>query len=459
MKQYSHSMFHRVLCATLSILLVVTVTGISEGVSATVASHVIEEGVIPLASAPQEGESERASDEASVAYELGGAVSDEHLVSKEEAVFAEEERASDPSELGYVPGELVVVYESSASESDKESSIEVVDGESSVAEATFEESSVVSVEISDDLTVETAAELLENDPAVRYALPNYIFSTCDEPVVAVQGAASLKVDDRRSSQWYLDYVKAPAAWDILAAHASSIAPVKVAVVDTGVSLSHPDLANVVNRAQSVEVVHGDIRDLASWRIEPLRGDGYVNGSSSVEEYASHGTHVAGIIGAEAGNGGILGVASGGTTACGNKLVDLVAIDAFSEKAHNGVSWIASGELYDVVFALMYARDAGCRVVNLSLGFDQYDEKLESFFEELCRELTEKNDMLIVAAAGNAVSGSADASQMSIPAVCDSVLGVISLTHRNNANPNRSSIAEASWITGDVTRSAFSYFGD
>ena len=126
-------------------------------------------------------------------------------------------------------------------------------------------------------------------------------------------AASFKADDRRASQWYIDYMKAPAAWEILEANVPSLTPAKVAIIDTGASLDHLDLSNVVNREQSIEVIHGEDSDLSSWKWQPLRGDGYVNGSAGVEEFSSHGTHVSGIVAAEAGNGGILGVASSGVT--------------------------------------------------------------------------------------------------------------------------------------------------
>ena len=230
----------------------------------------------------------------------------------------------------------------------------------------------------------------------------------------------------------------------------------MAVIDTGASLSHPDLANVVNRRQSAEVVHGEEKDLSSWTTKPLRGDGYVNGSAGVEEYASHGTHVSGIIAAEAGNGGTLGVASGGSTVDANNLIDLVVIDAFSKKTRDPRTgaWVANGTVYDVVYSLEYARDIGCKVVNMSLGFDVYDEELARYFEELCSELTDNDDMLIVAAAGN--SG---VNQKSIPASCDSVIGVISLTHRAHVSSGRNSISSATWMTGDITRSSFSNYGD
>lgn len=186
-------------------------------------------------------------------------------------------------------------------------------------------------------------------------------------------------------------------------------------------------------------MHGEEKDLSSWTTKPLRGDGYVNGSAGVEEYASHGTHVSGIIAAEAGNGGTLALPGRGSTVDANNLIDLVVIDAFSKKTRDPrtVHGLANGTVYDVVYSLEYARDIGCKVVNMSLGFDVYDEELARYFEELCSELTDNDDMLIVAAAGN--SG---VNQKSIPASCDSVIGVISLTHRAHVSSGRNSISSS-----------------
>ena len=452
MNKTDRSMLHRALCITLSALLVVTVAGIPESFAASL--DAIGDAEVPMASFD-----DVVGDEGSFrGVGAGEACFDDGdtLIDAEEAALAEEERSTDVDELGYIPGEIIVVYEESASDAEKQAAIDVIEGEESGAEATFEESVAVPVEISDDVTVETAAEMVKQDPAVKYALPNYTVSTCDEPSAVAQGAAAVKVDDRQARQWYLDYVKAPAAWDAIATRLPAVAPVRVAVIDTGASLSHPDLANVVDRGLSAEVVHGEEKDLASWTTKPLRGDGYVNGSAGVEEYASHGTHVSGIIAAEAGNGGTLGVASGGSTVDANNLVDLVVIDAFSKKTRDPRTgaWVANGTVYDIVYSLEYARDIGCKVVNMSLGFDVYDEELAHYFEELCSELTDNADMLIVAAAGN--SG---VNQKSIPASCDSVIGVISLTHRAHESSGRKSISSATWMTGDVTRSSFSNYGD
>ncbi|WP_278980638.1 S8 family serine peptidase [Adlercreutzia equolifaciens] len=445
MSEPSHSKFNRVLCIVLSVLLLMTVAEIPESLAT---ADNIEDEAVPMAVSADSDNGNGAEDERPSAGE-------DFLVDAEEASLAAEERSTDIDELGYIPGEVIVVYEDVATDAEKQAAIDVVEGEGSGVEVTFESGTTVPVEISDDVTVETAVEMVKQDPAVKYALPNYTVSTWDEPSVVAQGAAAAKLDDRQTRQWYLDYVKAPAAWEAIATNGSTVAPVKVAVIDTGASLSHFDLANVVDRSQSVEVVHGEEKDLASWTTKPLRGDGYVNGSTGVEEFASHGTHVSGVIAAEAGNGGILGVASGGPTACANNLVDLVVIDSFSKKTRDPRTgaWVANGTVYDIVYSLEYARDAGCKVVNMSLGFDVYNEELAHYFEELCSELTDNNDMLIVAAAGN--SG---VDQKSIPASCDSVIGVISLTHRAHESSGRNSISSAAWMTGDVTRSSFSNYG-
>ena len=272
MSEPSHSKFNRVLCIVLSVLLFMTVAEIPESFAAAAN---IEDEAVPMAVSA-------GSDNGNGAEDGRSSAGEGFLVDAEEASLAAEERSTDIDELGYIPGEVIVVYEDEATDAEKQAVIDVVEGEGSGVEATFESGTTVPVEISDDVTVETAVEMVKQDPAVKYALPNYTVSIWDEPSVVAQGAVAAKLDDRQTRQWYLDYVKAPAAWEAIATNGSTVAPVKVAVIDTGVSLSHSDLANVVDRGQSVEVVHGEEKDLASWTTKPLRGDGYVNGSAAVK---------------------------------------------------------------------------------------------------------------------------------------------------------------------------------
>lgn len=433
MKRSEKTSFQRVLAGALSVLVAVTLVLTCNGYSAAGFASVIGDADTPLA-----GPAEPSAADA------------------DEAARAEEERAANPNDLGYVPGEIVVIYEDGATEAEKDAVSDLVEGAVASEEAVFDAGAAATVEISDDLTVETAADMAQSDPAVKYALPNYTVSLMDEPAAATLGATA-KLDERQSQQWYLDYVDAPEAWGLLADAAGNAgaAPVRVGVIDTGASLSHPDLANVINREKSIEVVHGaDAQDASSWHGEPLRGDGYVNGSAAVEEFSSHGTHVCGIIAAEAGNGGVLGVASGGGTKVANEIVDVVAIDAFSDKTQDARgNWVANGTFQDILFAMEYARDAGCSIVNMSLGFNTTDQQLIDAFEEIASELLRSNDMLIVAAAGNE-----GARKQCVPAACDSVLGVISLTQKDHETTGWNSIGSASWVSDGVTRSAFSNYG-
>ncbi|MFL5886741.1 MAG: S8 family serine peptidase [Thermoleophilaceae bacterium] len=130
-------------------------------------------------------------------------------------------------------------------------------------------------------------------------------------------------DPLRSHQWGLDMVEADAAHQI-----STGAGATVAVIDTGVDAVHPDLAG---------------------RLLP--GHDFVDGDATPQDDNGHGTHVTGIIAADAGNGvGIEGVAPGAS------ILPLRALDA------NG-----DGTSTDIAHAIDYAVAHGAQVINLSLG--------------------------------------------------------------------------------------------
>lgn len=374
----------------------------------------------------------------------------ESRTEEQEAALAEEERATDPDELGYVPGQIVVVYENDATEAEREEAVESLGAEETDKTAEFAVGDVASLTIDETKTVETAVREAEAEEAVKYAVPNYVAELFDDPTAEASGA--IAGDSGSSKQWYLDFVKAPAAWELLADNVSAVKPVRVAVLDTGASLTHPDLKNRINKKDSAEVVWTDSNDASSWKTAPLRGDGYTNGGSVIDDFTSHGTHVSGIIAGEAGNGGILGVASGGTTVYANKLVDLVVVDAFS-LMENGRP---NASLMDLLFALGYVRDAGCSIVNMSLGIPTDNAEVAALFESICTELTKKNNMLIISAAGNSAS-----TDTSYPAACTSVLGVISVSERRSVSTASRTFLNPAWggDSEEVLRSYFSNYGD
>ncbi|WP_302962863.1 S8 family serine peptidase [uncultured Adlercreutzia sp.] len=380
----------------------------------------------------------------------GGSAAAEPLAAEEPAAVSEDEEAEVPAAEedtiavpetvapaavdGDEPGEIVVVFEKGTTTAQQNGVVRLL-GAPGGETVAFDLGDVTLVEVADGMTAEAAAEVAEESDGVKYAVPNYSAELFDkamaESAANAESLAATVKDPYAADQWYLDAVGAAGAWSAIP-NRGSAAPVKVAVLDTGASVSHPDLSGTLNRTQSKEVVWTS--RYSRFALQPLRGDGYTNGSSSIQVASTHGTHVAGIIGAQANSIGVLGVASGGATANANKLVDVVAVDIFSENVMTDEGLQPNATLYDVVVGLDHARDTGCSVVNMSLGFIESNRSLVDFMNEVCTELADGSDMVIVCAAGNESTSAA-----TYPAACDDAIGVIS-------------------VNESLTRSSFSNYG-
>ena len=167
-------------------------------------------------------------------------------------------------------------------------------------------------------------------------------------------------DPFRAEQWYLDQISAPAAWEIETGSSETI----VAVLDAGFDLDHEDLVNQywVNDRET----DGDERDNDGNGFEDdVRGWDFVNGDgdpspdmSGSDTVVSHGTVIAGIIGASANNGlGIVGI---------NWDVRVMPLRVLDK---NG-----SGSTVNVRHAIEYAVENGADVINLSFTFSHTDER-------------------------------------------------------------------------------------
>lgn len=165
--------------------------------------------------------------------------------------------------------------------------------------------------------------------------------------VAVLGAAALVLSSTPASaapndplyaeQYGPQQVRAEQAWAT-----STGAGTVIAVVDSGVDLSHPDLAGqLVPGATFID-------------CDPSCGDGDWKGPDGVGQAPdTHGTHVSGIAAAATGNGlGIAGVARDA------KIMPIKALED------------GSGSFTDIAAGIRYAADNGADVVNLSLGATQ-----------------------------------------------------------------------------------------
>ena len=375
----------------------------------------------------------------------------------DEAQRAAEERAADVDELGYVPGEIVVIYEEDASVSEQADVAAAIGTEGESEPAPFDSGDAAVVDIADEITVDTAVEAAAAEDAVKYAFPNYVAKSFDEPAASAQSSAASPLatgDELASQQWYLSAVKAPEAWSLLAASGRIVESVKVAVLDTGASISHSDLQGPLDMSRSGEVVWADMK-AGKVSFKPLRGDGYLNGTNEMPFYSTHGTHVAGIIAAKAGNGGVLGVASGGSTTLANKIVSVAAIDIFSciGEGDDGAKF-SSATVLDILYGLAKARDMGCSVVNMSLGFYTDDETCIAALNEKTSEL-DGQGVVQVCAAGNDHTVA-----KSYPAACDATLSVISLSKRGAIPSNSSTYSMKTWESADgYMRSWFSNYGD
>jgi serine protease len=133
-------------------------------------------------------------------------------------------------------------------------------------------------------------EQLRANPDVEYAEPDYIRTRSGDPVTPS--------DELFPKQWGLPMVKAPNAWG--GGYEGSGA-VTVAIIDTGY-VAHPEIADrVIDQwdfiSDPANAGDGDGRD----------GDATDTGDSTDQSSALHGTHVAGIIGADTNTNG-LGIA-------------------------------------------------------------------------------------------------------------------------------------------------------
>ena len=183
---------------------------------------------------------------------------------------------------------------------------------------------------------------LSTQPGVQYAEPDTIVH-----------AAMASDDPGFPYQWGLLKIGAPSAWDV-----SQGSSVKVAVIDTGVDLSHPDLAGRLDATNDFDFVNGD------WVAQDDNG---------------HGTHVAGIIGATLNNGG--GVAG---------VANLCTILPLKVMGSDG-----AGSSSNVAAAIRWAADHGAEVINLSLG-----ATTGSLAVEAAVQYAVSLDCVVVAAAGN-----------------------------------------------------------
>lgn len=176
---------------------------------------------------------------------------------------------------------------------------------------------------------------------IDYVEPNYMYQASFTPN-----------DTYFSYQYGPQKVQAPFAWDITQSNQT----IKIAIVDTGVQMNHPDLVGKL-----------------------LPGYDFVNKDNSPDDGNGHGTHVAGIAAAVTNNSqGISGMAP---------LASILPVRVLD---NNG-----SGLLSDVANGIIFAANQGAQVINLSLGSTQGATTLQNAINYAWNK-----GVVLVAAAGN-----------------------------------------------------------
>jgi len=197
--------------------------------------------------------------------------------------------------------------------------------------------------------------------------------------------ATQTVNDRFSSeQHYLKQIKAFEAWDITTGSKDVI----VAVIDTGVDIDHPDLRMNIWMNED-EIPNNGIDDDNNGYVDDRNGWDFNHNTYHPEakldskgytiEGLTHGTVVAGIIGASGNNTlGVSGISH--------------KVQIMGLKALNG---LGHGTTLDVVKAILYAKENGADVINMSFVGHLSDDILKATIKDAYDA-----GVVIVAAVGN-----------------------------------------------------------
>jgi uncharacterized repeat protein (TIGR01451 family) len=216
----------------------------------------------------------------------------------------------------------------------------------------------------------------KNKGEILYIEPNYKIKLCsttpNDPCFVYQWGMNNTGQNNGTADADID---APEAWDIT----HDACDIIVAVTDTGVDYTHPDLAaNMwVNQAE----LNGlpDFDDDGNGYKDDIYGWDFADNNNNPADYYPHGTHVAGIIGAHGNNGiGVAGV-------CWN--VKIMNLKIFPS---------TEAFISDAIDAIEYAVDKGAKVINASWSIaDYYSDGLKDAID-----VADANGVLFIAAAGN-----------------------------------------------------------
>ncbi len=239
--------------------------------------------------------------------------------------------------------------------------------------------------------VQDVMEFLRRDPNVESVELNHVCKTAvvNDPAYVT------------GNLWGLNRINAEAAWD----NSPKGEGVVVAVLDTGVDMTHEDLAGNIWVATR-ETPGNGIDDDGNGYVDDVNGWDFVNNDNYPMDDHHHGTHVAGTIAAIGNNGkGVIGVAPKA------KIMALKFLDD-----------IGNGNNTNAAKGLVYATDNGADIINNSWVAEQRCDSTTQGEITVLKDAinyAHNRGVLVVAAAGNSNRDVADFS----PAGCPNVIAV------------------------------------
>lgn len=302
----------------------------------------------------------------------------------------------------YVPGEIVITTEDELIDS---SSTFVTYGDEDYTLIDFEEEEITDSEELNTYTAEEKTYVLEVEgdvlekckeleklPGVKYAEPNVIFHTMEFTMPGEIQNSSLY---KQHMKWYFDLMQITETWQNFESTGEGIV---VAVIDDGFKIDATDFPQ--NLWTDSNGNHGWNTYKNSADISPIyKKDG------TAFDNTDHGTHVAGIIGANSDGRNLIGAAY---------KTELMLINAAHYVSEDKVPQFTFD---DIIEAIDYARENHADIINLSLG--GYGTSLQ--LEQAINRAYDAG-IAIFAAAGN--DGISTTNSKTYPASFENVIGVM-----------------------------------
>jgi len=295
----------------------------------------------------------------------------------------------------FIEDEVIVKYENSTQINSMNNNVK--DSGSQISnEIETRSGRIVKIKIPENKTVKEMLKYFEKQPGVIYAEPNYIAYAQAVP----NDSYYEEFANGAIGQWGLWAINMDSAWD----EQRNSSSVKVAVIDSGIILDHPDF-------DSSDLTEDGANFVETSKNEDPRdyiGNDTITDDTPLDNDGSHGTHVAGIVGALTDNS--LGVAGMSWNA------DLMPVRVLDSTQ--------SGDTFHIAEGIYYAADNGADIINLSLGSTGDPDHLQEAVGFADRE-----GAVLIAASGNYKDSENDS--VYYPAAYSEVIAVGAVDINNN----------------------------